>query len=79
MLYVPSALTPVATEIFLHCLEMSVDLTRADTPESAWAMACPRSAQCLPRQRAREVLLDLLDKLRQPQTYVPTTYHWQLM
>jgi hypothetical protein len=24
-------------------------------------------------------LLDLLDKLRQPQTYVPTTYHWQLM
>ena len=79
MLYVPSALTPAATEILLHCLEMSVDLTRADTPESAWAMACPRSAQCLPRQRARQVLLDLLDKLRQPQTYVPTTYHWQLM
>jgi hypothetical protein len=79
MLYVSSALTPAATEIFLHCLEMSVDLTHADTPESAWAMACPRSAQCLPRQRAREVLLDLLDKLRQPQTYVPTTYHWQLM
>ena len=42
-------------------------------------MAYPRSARCLPRQRAREVLLDLLDKLRQPQTYVPTTYHWLLI
>ena len=79
MLSVPSALTPAATEIFLHCLEMSIDLTRADMPESAWAMACLRSAQRLPRQRAREVLLDLLDKLRQPQTYVATTYHWQLI
>lgn len=79
MLSVPSALTPAATEIFLHCLEMSVDLTHADTPESAWAMAYPRSAQCLPRQRARQVLLDLRDTLRQPQTYVPTTDHWLLM
>jgi hypothetical protein len=24
-------------------------------------------------------LLDLLDKLQQPQTYIPTTYHWLLL
>jgi hypothetical protein len=35
--------------------------------------------QVLDRQQAREVLLDLLDKLRQPQDYVPTTYHWLLI
>jgi hypothetical protein len=79
MLYGPCALTPAATEIFLYCLEMAADLARADMPDDAWAMAYPRSAQCVSRQRAREVLLDLLDKLQQPQTYVPTTYHWLLI
>jgi hypothetical protein len=79
MLYVPCALTPAATEIFLYCLEIAADLACADTPDEVWAMAYPRVAQCFPRQQAREVWLDLRDKLRQPQTYVPTTYHWLLL
>jgi hypothetical protein len=79
MLYVPCALTPAATEIFLYDLERAADLACADTPDAVWAMAYPRSAQCLPRHRARQVWLDLRDKLRPPQTYVPTTYHWLLM
>jgi hypothetical protein len=79
MLYVPCALTPAATEIFLYCLEIAADLACADTPDEVWAMAYPRVAQCFPRQQARTVLLDLRDKLRQPRTYVPTTYHWLLL
>ena len=79
MLYVPCALTPAATEICLYCLEIAADLACADTPDEVWAMAYPRVAQCFSRQQARVVLLDLCDKLRQPQTYVPTTYHWLLM
>ena len=79
MLYVPCALTPAATEILLDCLEIAADLAGADTPDAVWAMAYPRVAQCFPRQQACAVLLDLRDKLRQPQTYVPTTYHWLLM
>jgi hypothetical protein len=79
MLYVPCALTPAATEICLYCLEIAADLACADTPDEVWAMAYPRVAQCFSRQQARAVLLDLCDKLRQPQTYVPTTYHWLLL
>jgi hypothetical protein len=79
MLHVPCALTPAATEIFLYGLEVAADLACADTPDDVWAMAYPRAAQCFSRQRAREVLLDLRDKLHQPQTYVPTTYHWLLI
>jgi hypothetical protein len=79
MLYVPCALTPAATEILLYCLEIAADLACADTPDEVWAMAYPRVAQCFPRQQSRAVLLDLRDKLRLPQTYVPTTYHWLLL
>jgi hypothetical protein len=79
MLYVPCTLTPAATEICLYCLEIAADLACADTPDEVWVMAYPRVAQCFSRQQARAVLLDLCDKLRQPQTYVPTTYHWLLM
>ena len=79
MLYVPCALTPAATEILLYGLEIAADLACADTPDEVWAMAYHCVAQCFPRQQARTVLLDLRDKLRQPQTYVPTTYHWLLM
>ena len=79
MLSVPCALTPAATAILLDCLEIAADLAGADTPDEVWAMAYPRVAQCFPRPQACAVLLDLRDKLRQPQTYVPTTYHWQLM
>jgi hypothetical protein len=79
MLYVPCALTPAATEIFLYCLEIAADLACADTPDDMWTTAYPRVAQCFSRQQARQVWLDLRDTLQQPQTYVPTTYHWLLM
>ena len=42
-------------------------------------MAYPLSAKCFTRQRARDALLDLMEKLRLPQEYVPTSYHWLLM
>ena len=79
MLYVPCALTPAATEIFLYSLEIAADLACADTSDDMWATAYPRVAQCFSRQRVRQVLLELRDKLQQPQTYVPTTYHWLLI
>jgi hypothetical protein len=79
MLYVPCTLTPAATEICLYSLEIAADLACADTPDEVWAMAYPRVAQCFSRHQAGAVLLDLGDKLRQPQTYVPTTYHGLLM
>jgi hypothetical protein len=79
MLYVPCALTPAATEIFLYCLEIAADLACADTSDDMWATAYPRVAQFFSRQRARQVLLDLRAKLQQPQTYIPTTYHWLLI
>jgi hypothetical protein len=79
MLHFPCPLTPAATEVFQYCLEISADLARADMLDDEWAMAYPLSARCFTRQRACEVLLDLLDKLRLPQEYVPTTYHWLLM
>jgi hypothetical protein len=44
-----------------------------------WATAYPCVAQCFSRQRARQGLRDLRDTLPQPQTYVPTTYHWLLI
>lgn len=51
----------------------------AGTLGDEWAITYPLSAKCLTRQRAREALLDLLEKLRLPQDYVPTSYHWLLM
>jgi hypothetical protein len=58
MLHFSGALTPAATEIFLHCLEISADLARAGTLGDEWAIAYPLSAKCLTRQRVREALLD---------------------
>ena len=79
MLHFSSPLTPVATKMILYCLEISADLARVETSDDEWAMTYALSAKCLTQERAREVLLDLLDKLRLPQDYVPTTYHWLLM
>jgi hypothetical protein len=79
MLHFSSPLTPVATKMILYCLEISADLARVETSDDEWAMTYALSAKCLTQERAREVLLDLLDKLRLPQDYVLTTYHWLLM
>ena len=54
---------------------MAVDF---DPPE-AWRDVSPLSAECFTSELARETLLDLLVKLRLPEAYVPTEYHWLLM
>jgi hypothetical protein len=79
MLHFSTPLTPAATELLISCLEFSTDMARSDTLGDEWAIAYPLSAKCFTRQRAREVLLDLVDKVRLPQTYVPTSYHWLLL
>jgi len=79
MLHFPGPLTPAATALLQYCLEISADLVRLDPSDDMWAMAYPRSATCLTRDQACEVLRDLLDTLQRPQTYVPTTYHWLVM
>jgi hypothetical protein len=76
MLHFPEPLTPAATALFQYCLEIAADLVRLDPSEDTWVMGYPRSATCLTRDQACEVLRDLLDTLHRPQTYVPTTYHW---
>jgi hypothetical protein len=79
MLQFPCPLTPAATELIRYCLELSADLVRDDALGDEWATVYPRSARCLTRHQAREVFLDLLDKLPRPKDYVPTTYHWLLL
>ena len=79
MLQFSTPLSPAATELVIYCLEISADMARSDTLGEEWAMAYPLAAKCFARERARETLLDLLDKLRLPQLYVPTTYHWLLL
>ena len=79
MLRFPCPLTAAATEIFVSCLELSSDaVIDFDLPE-AWRDMYPLSATCFTRELARETLLDLLAKLRLPEEYVPTEYHWLLM
>jgi len=48
-------------------------------PPDAWRDVYPLAATCFTRELARETLLDLLVKLRLPEEYVPTEYHWLLM
>jgi hypothetical protein len=80
MLCFPCPLTAAATEIFVSCLELSSDMV-ADLYEShdAWKHAYPLSATCFTRALARETLVDLLAKLRLPDEYALTEYHWILL
>ena len=79
MLRFPSLLTAAVTEIFVSCLEMASDgVVDLDRPE-AWRDMYPLSAACFTHERARETLAALLDKLRLPEEYVPTAYHWLLL
>ncbi len=79
MLYFPCPLTPAATEVFECALEIAADLAQDDALGGEWAVAYPLSATCFTPEPAREALLDLLEKLRLPQVYAPTSYHWLLM
>jgi hypothetical protein len=79
MLRFSDQLTPAATAIVVMCLELAADEVIAfDSPE-AWREAYPRSATCFTPELARVTLLDLLEKLRLPEAYVPTDYHWLLL
>jgi hypothetical protein len=79
MLRFASSLTAAATELFVSCLAIAadvvVDLDRLDE----WREAYPLSAACFTPELARETFLDLVAKLRLPEAYVPTEYHWLLM
>ena len=79
MLRFPSPLTAAATEIVVSCLEIAADMAVDFDPPGAWRDVYPLSAECFTSELARETLLDLLAKLRLPEEYVPTEYHWLLM
>jgi hypothetical protein len=79
MLRFPSPLTAAATEIVLSCLEMAADMAVDCDPPEAWREVYPLSAECFTPELARETLFDLVGKLRLPEAYVPTEYHWRLM
>jgi hypothetical protein len=60
------------------CLDLAADeVLDVDRPE-AWREAYPLSATCFTPELARATLVDLVDKLRLPEEYVPTDYHWLL-
>ena len=79
MLRFSDPLTAATTEIFVYCLELSSDeVGDFDSPDE-WCDLYPLSAKCFTPELARETLVDLLAKLRLPEEYVPTEYHWLLM
>jgi hypothetical protein len=79
MLRFASPLTPAATAIFVVCLELASDEVSDGALPEAWQEAYPRTAVCFTPALAQATLLDLVDKLRLPEEYVPTDYHWLLM
>ena len=79
MLRFSDQLTPAATAIFVMCLDLAADeVSDFDVPE-AWREVYPRSARCFTPELARATLVDLVEKLRLPEDYVPTDYHWLLL
>jgi hypothetical protein len=79
MLRFSDQLTPAATAIFVMCLDLAADeFSDFDVPE-AWQEIYPRSAKCFTPELARATLVDLVEKLRLPEEYVLTDYHWLLM
>ena len=79
MLRFASPLTPAATAICVMCLDLASDeVVDVDRPD-AWREAYPLSATCFTPELARATLVDLVEKLRLPEEYVPTDYHWLLM
>jgi hypothetical protein len=79
MLRFSCPLTAAATAIFLYCLELSSDWVVEFESDDDWRDAYPLSARCFTCELARETLEDLVAKLRLPEEYMPTEYHWLLM
>jgi len=67
----------VCPEEYSHFIaaDVVIDLDRPDE----WREAYPLAATCFTPALARATLLDLVAKLRLPEEYVPTEYHWLLM
>src|SRR5262245_43500837 len=79
MLRFSDQLTPAATALFVMCLDLASDeVSDVDAPD-AWREAYPLSATCFTPELARATLVDLVEKLRLPEEYVPTGYHWLLL
>jgi hypothetical protein len=79
MLRFAASLTPAATALVVSCLEIAADVVIDIDPAEEWREAYPRAATCFTPALARATLLDLVAKLRLPEAYVPTEYHWLLM
>src|ERR1700752_5293865 len=79
MLRFSDQLTPAATAIFVMCLDLAADEVIDMDRSEAWQEASPLSATCFTPELARATLVDLVEKLRLPEEYVPTNYHWLLM
>jgi hypothetical protein len=80
MLRFSAPLTAAATAIVVACLEIASDeIVDLYDSHEAWRDAYPLSATCFTPELARETLVDLVAKLRLPEEYVPTEYHWLLM
>ena len=79
MLRFASPLTPAATAIFVMCLDLASDeVSDVDLPD-ALRETLPALATCFTSELARATLVALVEKLRLPQEYVPTDYHWLLL
>lgn len=79
MLRFSDQLTPAATAIFVMCLDLASDEVVDDDHPEVWREAYPLSATCFTPELALATLVDLVEKLRLPEEYVPTDYHWLLM
>jgi hypothetical protein len=79
MLRFSSPLTAAATEIVIACLEMATDMAVDCDPPEAWREVYPFAAACFTPALARATLVDLVGKLRLPEAYGPTAYHWLLL
>src|SRR5262245_481574 len=79
MLRFSDQLTPAATALFVMCLDLASDEVSDVSAPDAWREAYPLSATCFTPELARTTLVDLVEKLRLPEEYVPTDYHWLLL
>jgi hypothetical protein len=80
MLRFSAPLTPAATAIIVACLEIAADEIGAfSQSQEEWREAYPLAAACFTPELARATLGDVVTKLRLPEEYVPTDYHWLLL
>jgi hypothetical protein len=80
MLRFSAPLTPAATAIVVACLEIASDeIGELCDSHDEWREAYPLAATCFTPALARATLEDVVAKLRLPEEYVPTDYHWLLL